>query len=165
MRPVADRPSPSCLPGSGASISHSIVPVEFPPEAVSEHFQKFQLLFLREYVGALSNEDVYVPPSILRAYAPKGAEIDAIVAELTNLYEERLKKGSLEREKVERQVTGFLNRSNLWLSVLVLLFSISQATEAKWLNWTVAGLATVFVAWLFWRTYGLRDPDRGPERE
>lgn len=139
-------------------LSHSHVPQQFAPELVDEHLRKFQLLFLRDYVGSLAKEDEYVPPSILRAYAPKGEEIDSLVAGLTNLYEERLKKSALERERADRQVSNFLNRSNFWLSLIVMLFSIAAATEEKWLNWIVAVVALVFVGYTFGKTFHWREP-------
>jgi len=133
-------------------MSHSQFPVQFTDAEVTAHLEKFQILFLREFIGALGSEDVYVPPSVLRAYAPRGGEIESLVAELTGLYEERLKKAALDREKIERGHEKVLNRNNFWLTVMFLLFSIAQATEQKWLNWGIAGLAAVFVVMLAWRS-------------
>ncbi len=125
---------------------------EFPPELVEAHLEQFRLAFLREYIGALGTADEYVPPSILRAYAPKGEEADRLVAELTAIYEERLKKLGLDRQKGEQRVKLFLARMNFWQSLIVMLFAVAAVTEAKEVMWGIAGLSVIFVAYLFWET-------------
>jgi hypothetical protein len=127
-------------------------PVGFPPELVDEHLAAFRLAFLREYVDYLGSADEYVPPSILRAYAPAGEAADKLVAELTTIYEERLKKAALDRQKTEQRVKGFIARTNFWQSLIVLLFSIAAVTDVKPLTWVIAGLSLLFVAYLFWET-------------
>lgn len=124
----------------------------FPPELVEAHLEQFRLAFLREYIGALGTADEYVPPSILRAYAPKGEEADKLVAELTAIYEERLKKIGLERQKGEQRVKLFLSRMNFWQSLIVMLFAVAAVTEVKELMWAIAALSVAFVGYLFWET-------------
>jgi len=132
-------------------MSHTPNAVAFSDEEVTAHLERFQILFLREFIGALGSEDVYVPPSVLRAFAPRGSEIELLVGELTGLYEERLKKSALEREKVEKGRERILNQNNFFLSIMFLLFSIAQAVNEPLMNWAVAGLAGTFVSYLAWR--------------
>lgn len=127
-------------------------PVEFPPEVVAAHLERFRLEFLREYVDWLGGVDEYVPPSVLRRYAPTGAEADALVQGLTDTYAERLKKAELSRQRHEQRVKGFVARANFWQSLIVLLFSIAAVTEVKPLTWALAGLSLLFAGYLFWAT-------------
>lgn len=127
-------------------------PVEFPPAVVTAHLERFRLEFLREYVDWLGGVDEYVPPSVLRLYAPHGPEADALVNALTATYEERLKKAQLERQRSEQRVKGFVARANFWQSLIVLLFAIAAATDVKPLTWAMAGLSLLFVGYLFWET-------------
>lgn len=134
-------------------LSHSTTgPTDFPPEQVAGHLERFRLEFLREYVDWLSGVDEYVPPSVLRLYAPTGPAAESLVQGLTNTYEERLKKAELHRQRNEQRVKGFVARANFWQSLIVLLFSIAAVTEVKPLTWALAGLSLLFAGYLFWAT-------------
>lgn len=134
-------------------LSHTTAgPVDFPPEQVVAHLERFRLEFLREYVDWLGGVDEYVPPSVLRLYAPTGADADALVQGLTDTYEERLKKAEQHRQRNEQRVKGFVARANFWQSLIVLLFSIAAVTEMKPLTWALATLSLLFAGYLFWAT-------------
>jgi hypothetical protein len=134
-------------------LSHGVTgPTDFPPELVAAHLERFRLEFLREYVDWLGGVDEYVPPSVLRLYAPTGAAADALVQGLTDTYAERLKKAELHRQRHEQRVKGFVARANFWQSLIVLLFSIAAVTELKPLTWALAVLSLLFAGYLFWAT-------------
>jgi hypothetical protein len=150
--PAADQAA-DCTVSSRVLLSNCTRgPAEFPAELVTAHLARFRLEFLREYVDWLGGVDEYVPPSVLRLYAPQGPEADALVQSLTATYEERLKKAQLERQRGEQRVKGFVARANFWQSLIVLLFAIAAATDVKPLTWAMAGLSLLFVVYLFWET-------------
>lgn len=134
-------------------LSHATTgPTDFPPELVDGHLERFRLEFLRDYVDWLGGVDEYVPPSVLRLYAPTGPAADALVQGLTDTYAERLKKAELHRQRNEQRVKGFVARANFWQSLIVLLFSIAAVAEVKPLTWALAGLSLLFAGYLFWAT-------------
>jgi hypothetical protein len=137
-------------------LNDKIAVCQFPPELLHNHLAKFRVAFLREVITALEREEVYIPPSLLKAYAPKGEECQELVKELTAVYEEKLKKGQLEREQRERDTKLFINRSNLWLSLIVLLFSLANIAQNQWINFGVMGIAVVFVIFLVLKNWKMR---------
>ncbi len=97
------------------------------------------------------------PPSLLRNHAQQGdAEVEELIGRLTTSYEERLRRRQIANERREALASEFVNRSNLWLSMVVLLFSIVPLVELPALNAAVVGVALVFVLWVVGSTLPLR---------
>lgn len=146
--PGREGESEDCTVSERVILSH-VPAYEFSEELLEQHLEKFRLLFLREIVRSLEIREEFIPPSILKTYAPKSEETEQLVGELTTLYEERFKKNQLEKVEREAELKIFLNRSNMWLSVVVLLFSLATVAKSLVVNGIIIGISIMLVIFIF----------------
>ena len=134
-------------------LSHTLSKQEFDQATVDKVFNHFRVLFIKDIVRSLLYKNVYVPISIIKAYAPQDEEMQKFIEQITNTYEEKLKKNQIERENKQKELDLFINRSNLWLSIIVLLFSFGTLINSNLLNIALLVFAIIFVGFIFIQNY------------
>ena len=114
---------------------------------IEQVFNQFRVLFIKDIVRSLLHKNLYIPISTIKAYAPQDNEMQKFIEQITNTYEEKLRKNQIERENKQKELDLFINRSNLWLSIIVLLFSFGTLVQSDILNIVLLVFAIIF-CWL-----------------